>query len=108
MTDAVLILSTCGSREEAERIARALIDERLAACVQISAMESWYRWRGETEHAPEQRLHIKTTATLAETVTARVAALHSYEIPEIVTLPISGGSPDYLAWIADSVRGDPA
>jgi periplasmic divalent cation tolerance protein len=103
VTDAVLILSTCGSREEADRIARALVEERLAACVQVSAIESWYRWQGKTEHAPEQRLHIKTIAALAETVTARIAALHSYDVPEIIVVPITGGSADYLAWITDSV-----
>lgn len=108
MTDAILILSTCGSREEADRIALALIEERLAACVQISAIESWYRWQGKIEHAPEQRLHIKTMAAWAEAVTARITALHSYEVPEIVVMPITGGSADYLAWIADAVGGDSA
>ena len=102
MTEAVLILCTAGSRDEAETIARTLITERLAACVQISDIHSWYRWQGKIEHAPEQRLHIKTEAALAAQVEARITALHSYELPEIVTLPI-GGSADYLAWIAQSV-----
>jgi len=103
VTEAVLILSTCGSREEADRIAQALVAEGLAACLQVSAIESWYRWQGRIEHAPEQRLHIKTAAALADKAMARIAALHSYEVPEMVVVPITGGSADYLAWIAASV-----
>jgi periplasmic divalent cation tolerance protein len=102
MSDAVLILCTAATAHEAQTIARALVEERLAACVQISGIESWYRWQGAIEHAPEQRLHIKTMAALAPAVEARIKALHSYDLPEIVTLPI-GGSADYLAWIAESV-----
>jgi periplasmic divalent cation tolerance protein len=102
MSAAVLILCTAGSKQEAETIARTLVEERLAACVQISAIESWYRWQGAIEHAPEQRLHIKTSAALSGAVEARITALHSYDLPEIVTLPI-GGSADYLAWIAENV-----
>lgn len=101
MTEAILMLCTAGSADEAATIARTLVEERLAACVQISAVESWYRWQGQVEHAPEQRLHIKTSAALASEVEARIKALHSYELPEIMTLPI-GGSADYLAWIAEN------
>ena len=101
MTDAVLILCTTANAEEAAAIARALVEERLAACVQVSAIESWYRWQDKVEHAPEQRLHIKTRADLAAPVEARIKALHGYDLPEIVILPI-GGSADYLAWIGDS------
>ncbi|WP_404711325.1 divalent-cation tolerance protein CutA [Sphingomonas sp. MMS24-J13] len=102
MTGVVLILCTTGTIGEAEAIARALVDERLAACVQISEIGSWYRWRGEVEHAPEQRLHIKTSADCADRVEARIKALHSYDLPEIVTINI-GGSAEYLAWIATNV-----
>jgi periplasmic divalent cation tolerance protein len=102
MSGGVLVLCTAVTSEEARTIARALVEERLAACVQISAIESWYRWQGKVEQAPEQRLHIKTSADLASQVEARIKALHSYDLPEIVTLPI-GGSADYLAWIAQSV-----
>lgn len=102
MTGAVLIFCTAGTREEAETIARALVTERLAACVQISDIHSWYRWEGEIQHAPELRLHIKTRMALAPQVEARITTLHSYDLPEIVTLPISG-SAAYLAWLAESV-----
>ncbi len=102
MSDAVLILCTAGTAPEAETIARTLVEERLAACVQISGIERWYRWQGAIEHAPEHRLHIKTTAAHSSQAEARIKALHSYDLPEIVTLPI-GGSAEYLGWIAESV-----
>ena len=102
MSDAVLLLCTAGTRDEAETIARALIEEKLAACVQLSGIESWYRWEGAVEHSPEWRLHIKTAPLLARTVEARIKTLHSYDLPEIVALPIEG-SADYLRWIGESV-----
>ena len=103
---AVLILSTASTRDEASRIAEALVAERLAACVQLSPIESWYRWEGKIEHAPETRLHIKTTADRADQVRDRIRALHSYEVPEIVILPLGGGSAEYLEWIAEGVRSE--
>lgn len=98
---AVLILTTTGSQDEAVAIAETLIAERLAACVQLSPIESWYRWEGKVARADEVRLHVKTSAALAEKAAARIRALHSYALPEIVTLPVDG-SADYLAWIAAS------
>jgi periplasmic divalent cation tolerance protein len=103
---AVLILSTASTHDEAGRIAEALVNEGLAACVQLSPIESWYRWEGKVEHAPETRLHIKTAADRADQVRDRIRALHSYEVPEIVVLPIAGGSPDYLDWVAQAVRSE--
>ena len=103
---ALLILSTASTHDEASRIAATLIEERLAACVQLSPIESWYRWEGKVEHAPETRLHIKTTAERADQVRDRIRALHSYDVPEIVILPLAGGSPDYLDWVADAVRSE--
>jgi periplasmic divalent cation tolerance protein len=102
--NAVLILSSASTHDEASRIAEALVAERLAACVQLSPIESWYRWEGRIEHAPETRLHIKTTASLAMQVEQRIRALHSYDLPEIVILPIGGGSADYLDWLVQAVR----
>ena len=103
---AILILSTAPNREEATAIARTLVDERLAACVQLSPIESWYRWEGRIEHQPETRLHIKTMAHLADRVEARIRAMHSYAVPEIVILPLGDGSADYLGWIAASTRAE--
>jgi periplasmic divalent cation tolerance protein len=101
---AVLILATAPTRDEAARIAEALVAERLAACVQLEPVESWYRWEGKVEHASEMRLQIKTMAWLGTDVTARIRALHSYDVPEIVIIPLTGGSADYLAWIEASVE----
>ena len=99
----ILILSTASTHDEASRIAEALVTEQLAACVQLSPIESWYRWEGKVEHQPETRLHIKTTADLTDRVAQRIRTLHSYAVPEIVTIPIEGGSADYLGWIESSV-----
>lgn len=102
----VLILSTASTHDEASRIAEALVTEGLAACVQLSPIESWYRWDDRIEHQPETRLHIKTMAHLADQVGQRIRALHSYAVPEVVILPITGGSADYLGWIAATIRSE--
>jgi len=104
--NAVLILSTASTHDEASRIAESLVEEELAACVQLSPIESWYRWEGRIEHQPETRLHIKTMAHLADQVEARIRAMHSYAVPEIVILPLGDGSADYLGWIAASTRAE--
>ena len=98
----MLILSTTPTREEAARIAEALVTEGLAACVQLSPIESWYRWEGKVEQAVEIRLHIKTRESLVERVEQRIIALHSYAIPELIRLPLEGGSSAYLNWIETS------
>ncbi|RVT89344.1 divalent-cation tolerance protein CutA [Sphingomonas crocodyli] len=101
MTQAVIIFTSCGSAGEAERIAEALVAERLAACVQMQPVTSIYRWHGAVERAAEVLLHIKTRSGLAPAVEARIRALHSYEVPEVVVVPVSTGSADYLGWIRD-------
>lgn len=103
MIDGVLIAATAGSRVEAEMIARALVERRLAACVQMSAITSVYRWNEAVEHAEEVLLLIKTTAAQAEAAEAAIARLHSYGTPEILRLAIVGGSADYLAWLSAAV-----
>jgi len=103
---AILILSTTSTHDEASRIAEALVTEGLAACVQLSPIESWYRWQGKIEHALETRLHIKTTAHLADAAMQRLTALHSYDVPEAIVIAIESGSADYLAWIEASVRAE--
>ena len=98
---AVVMLSTAGARDEAERIARALVDERLAACVNVVApITSIYRWKGAVERAEEVLLVVKTRTALTARVATRIRELHSYELPEAIVLPIDGGAADYLAWIA--------
>jgi len=103
---AVLILSTAATHDEAARIAQELVAEQLAACVQLSPIESWYRWQGKVEHGPETRLHIKTMAHLADAVMQRLTALNSYEVPEAIVIAVENGSKDYLDWIEASVRAE--
>jgi periplasmic divalent cation tolerance protein len=95
----ILITTSCGSRDEAERIAVALVEAALAACVQILPATSIYRWKGAIERAEEHVLHIKTRAAHADRVEAKVRELHSYELPELLMMPIAGGSADYLGWM---------
>lgn len=95
----ILITTSCGSREEAERIAAALVEGALAACVQIMPATSIYRWKGKVERDEEFVLHIKTRAAHADMVEAKVRGLHSYELPELLVLPIVGGSDEYLGWL---------
>ncbi len=100
MTTAVVVLSTAGSTEEAERIATALVAERLAACVNLVApLTSIYRWQGAIERASEVLLVIKTRRALATKLVARLRALHSYDVPEAIVLPITAGSAPYLRWL---------
>lgn len=104
MTDCVQVLTTAGSEEEAERIAAALLERRLAACVQVAGpISSRYRWQGRLERGREWHCLVKTTLPRYEQVEAAIRELHSYEEPEIVATPILAGSPGYLAWIEESV-----
>lgn len=101
----LLVFATTGSLEEGERIARALVQERLAACVNIvPAITSIYRWQGEVHTDSEVLLIAKSRAELFESLAACVRELHSYQVPEIIALPIVAGSPAYLSWIDESVR----
>ena len=104
MTARKIVFSTTGSKEEAEQIARALVERRLAACVNIAGpMESIYRWKGEVENATEWLLIIKTVAGAFERVRDTITELHSYELPECIAVPIDSGSAAYLKWIEENV-----
>jgi periplasmic divalent cation tolerance protein len=104
MTDNRLVLTTCGSLEEARRIAHALVERQLAACVNIvPQIESVYRWQGKVETATEWLLIIKTTAKAVDRLRAALTDLHSYELPECIEIAIAGGSVQYLEWIGESV-----
>jgi periplasmic divalent cation tolerance protein len=105
MTDYVVILVTAGSESEAETIARALVEERLAACVNmISPIRSLYRWEGKVTDDREWLLLIKTRAERFPAVEARVKTLHSYQVPEVIALPIVGGAERYLGWLHDETE----
>ena len=96
-----MLYITAGSRDEAKKIGRALVEARLAACANvIDGMESVYWWQGKLTEDREAVLIVKTRADLVAAVTARVKALHSYAVPCVVALPILDGNPDYLDWLA--------
>jgi periplasmic divalent cation tolerance protein len=104
MDDFILILSAVSSKEEARRIGSSLVDEKLAACVQIVAgLESIYVWKGKLCNEPEWLLLIKSRADLFDAAAARIRSLHSYDIPEIVAIHITRGSADYLGWMKASL-----
>jgi periplasmic divalent cation tolerance protein len=106
MTDKKIVLTTAGTREEAGKIARALVEKRLAACVNVVAVESVYRWKEALESAEEWLLVIKTTAAAFDEVEAAIQELHSYDLPECIALPIEAGTEEYLDWIGDNVGVD--
>jgi periplasmic divalent cation tolerance protein len=96
----VVIFVTAGTREEAEVIADVLLEQNKAACVNIvPAVDSHFRWEGKLETGQEAMLIIKTQASLVDEVTSLIKTVHSYDVPEIIALPIIGGNPEYLAWI---------
>jgi periplasmic divalent cation tolerance protein len=106
MTDKIVVLVTCGSAKEARKIARAIVEKRLAACANMlsSPVQSVYRWKGRVESAKEFLLIIKTTKARFLRLKAEVKRLHSYDVPEIIALPIAAGATDYLTWISESVN----
>jgi periplasmic divalent cation tolerance protein len=101
-----VVLVTCGSRAEALKIARLVVMAKLAACANMvsAPVESIYRWKGKVESAKEFLLVIKTTSARFAALREAVLKAHSYDVPEIIALPIAAGSEKYLAWIADSVK----
>ena len=100
MTDKIVVFSTCDSEEQAGRIARALVEQRLAACVNIvPGARSIYRWKGQIEDAAEWMLIIKSRRDLMEQLRAAIGKIHSYEVPELLAVPVVDGSASYLAWL---------
>ena len=104
MREKRIVLTTTGSKEEAQQIARTLVERRLAACVNlVGPIESIYRWKEDIESAEEWLLLIKTTSAAVQDVTDAIRELHSYELPECIALSIDSGSAAYLQWIEDNV-----
>ena len=105
MTDKVVIMVTAASRRECRKIARHLIEAKLAACVNITqSVESIYHWEGKISDEKEFVLFIKSTRDLFPEVKHEISKLHSYRTPEIICLPIVDGSRNYLQWLADLVK----
>ncbi|MGD8903848.1 MAG: divalent-cation tolerance protein CutA [Anaerolineae bacterium] len=106
MQERLVVLITAGSQEEADRIANTLVAEMLAACVNVlPGVTSVYRWEGEVQRDQEWLLVTKTTREVLDDLVRRVQAIHSYDLPEIIALPVVGGSQDYLRWIDGEVHG---
>jgi periplasmic divalent cation tolerance protein len=102
--DAVVVLITAASREEADRIARRLVDDRLAACVNIvPQVRSFFVWEGKLSEEDEVLLVVKSRRARFQHLAAAVRQLHSYRVPEIIALPIVAGSSDYLRWVSESM-----
>jgi periplasmic divalent cation tolerance protein len=107
MTDKRIVLSTAGSEEEARKIARALVERRLAACVNlVPRIESVYRWQGKVESNEEWLLLIKTSAEKFAAVRDAIRELHSYDLPECISINIENGSAEYLRWFEDSIQAE--
>jgi periplasmic divalent cation tolerance protein len=101
----IAVVTTVGSREQAQLIAGSLVERRLAACAQISEIDSYYVWHGTVQHEPEWRVLVKTTADQYEVVEAAIRELHSYELPAIHAYPFARTSEPYGEWIAANSRG---
>jgi periplasmic divalent cation tolerance protein len=106
MIDSVLIvLTNCPDVEVADRIARTVVEQRLAACVnRLAPVESVYRWQGAVERATEVPLLIKTTRERYADLEEAIRALHPYQVPEIIAVPVSAGLPSYLRWVTDETQ----
>jgi periplasmic divalent cation tolerance protein len=108
VTDAIVVLVTAPGADEAARIARAVVEERLAACGNVvPGLRSIYRWQGAVQEDAEALLVLKTTRDRFEALRARVLALHPYEVPEVIALPVEAGSAPYLDWIAKETKQVP-
>lgn len=108
MTDKIVVLSTCANREQAESIARRLVEQRLAACVNLLAgVHSIYRWRGVVEEASEWLLVIKSRRELFDALETEIRRLHSYDVPEVLALTVIDGSPAYLEWLDQETTTEP-
>jgi periplasmic divalent cation tolerance protein len=100
MTNKIVVLSTCASEQEAEQLARAMLEQRLAACVNVvPGVRSYYRWKGELESAQEWLLLIKSSRELLPPLLAALRKVHTYEVPEAIAVAVVDGAADYLSWL---------
>jgi periplasmic divalent cation tolerance protein len=106
MTDKIVVLSTCATAADAERLARDLVNQQLAACVSVvPRVRSYYRWKGELEAADEFLLIIKTSRDLFDALNIELEKLHPFEVPEVLALPVVAGAENYLNWLGLNLRG---
>jgi periplasmic divalent cation tolerance protein len=106
MADEIIVLITATSKDEATRIGSALVNEHIAACANIvPQILSLFFWEGKTQHESETLIIVKSRLPLLDRIIARVKELHSYTVPEVIALPVIGGSPEYLRWLQDSTQG---
>ncbi|HZS49771.1 MAG TPA: divalent-cation tolerance protein CutA [Bryobacterales bacterium] len=109
MTDKIVVYSTCSGAEEAKQLASHLIEQRLAACVNVCrGVDSYYRWQGKVQQEAEVLLVIKTSRELFDRLRTEWERLHSYEIPELVAVPIVACAPDYLNWMESEIGPEKA
>ncbi|MFD0277794.1 divalent-cation tolerance protein CutA [Kitasatospora sp. NPDC127111] len=103
--DVVVVTTTHATEDQARALAAAAVRERLAACAQVQPIRSLYWWDGEVQDTSEWRVDLKTRADLADRLTAFIGAHHDYDTPEVVVVPVTGGSPAYLRWVATETAG---
>jgi periplasmic divalent cation tolerance protein len=107
MSEEIVIFVTTGSTDEAQRIARTLVDEKLIACANlVPSVRSLFRWQGKVCDEAETLMIMKTVAANLEVIASRVKAMHSYQVPEIIALPIVGGSAEYLKWVHEETESE--
>ena len=109
MSAFLLVVTTVDSRDEADRLARALVEQRLAACAQISAIDSYYTWQGEVRHEGEFRILFKVAASAYDDAERAIRALHSYELPALHAIPVERAYAPYVDWVVanSTPRADP-
>jgi periplasmic divalent cation tolerance protein len=106
MTDKIVVLSTCAEQEDAERLARVLVERGLAACVSVvPGVRSFYRWKGKIDSTGEFLLIIKSSREMFPALRAEVEKSHPYEVPELLALPVVAGTENYLAWLQGNLGG---
>lgn len=101
--DLLVVYTTVSNPDDAQRLAKSAVESRLAACVQIEAIQSVYRWKGEIQSEPEQRIMFKTTGALCQQLESMIEALHPYELPVIFAMPVIAASTAYAAWVREAL-----
>lgn len=105
-SDYCIITTTTGTQENADSITRSLLQKHLAACIQASTIQSTFRWQGEITVSQEILLQMKTKRSLFARIKQEIEALHTYEVPEIIMVPLQGGNTSYFEWIENETRGE--